>query len=76
VNFPPLDLPGRLGELPRDIPVVAYCRGRFCLFADDAVALLRREGFDAHRLDIGWSEWRALEESAASPDDARAATLA
>jgi rhodanese-related sulfurtransferase len=75
VNFPPLDLPDRLAELPRDIPVVAYCRGRYCLFADDAVALLRRAGFDAHRLDIGWSEWRALEESAGSPDDARAATL-
>jgi rhodanese-related sulfurtransferase/DNA-binding transcriptional ArsR family regulator len=75
VNFPPLDLPDRLAELPRDIPVVAYCRGRYCLFADDAVALLRREGFDAHRLDIGWSEWRALDESAATRGDRGVVTL-
>src|SRR3990172_9302856 len=39
--------------------IVAYCRGTYCLFADEAVALLRREGFDAVRLDGGWPEWRA-----------------
>ena len=56
----PVDvLPSRLGELPRDKPIVAYCRGAYCLFADEAVALLREHGFDAVRLDGGWPEWWA-----------------
>lgn len=53
------ELPGRLEELPRDKRIVAYCRGRYCLFADEAVALLREHGFDAHRLEGGWPEWLA-----------------
>jgi len=56
----PLDeLPSRLHELPRDKPIVAYCRGAYCLFADEAVALLREHGFAALRLDGGWPEWYA-----------------
>jgi len=39
--------------------VVAYCRGPFCLFAQDAVALLRRHGYQAHHLSDGVAEWRA-----------------
>lgn len=54
----PLDeLPTRLDELPRDKLIVAYCRGDYCLFADEAIALLRRHGFEALRLDGGWPEW-------------------
>jgi rhodanese-related sulfurtransferase len=53
------DLPSRLGELPKDRQIVAYCRGRYCLFADEAVAVLRRHGFDAVRVEGGWPEWRA-----------------
>lgn len=54
----PLDeLTARLAELPRDKRIVAYCRGAYCLFADEAVALLLRHGFDAIRLDGGWPEW-------------------
>ncbi len=58
VSMPVGELPGRLDELPRDRPIVAYCRGEFCLFADQAVALLREHGFNAVRLDGGWPEWR------------------
>ncbi|MGH2611143.1 MAG: ArsR/SmtB family transcription factor [Tepidiformaceae bacterium] len=72
VNFAPGDLPARLAELPRDRPIVAYCRGQYCLFADEAVALLREHGFDAHRLGGGWAEWRA-EQEAGSPARALAA---
>jgi rhodanese-related sulfurtransferase len=43
--------------LPRDRTLVVYCRGAYCQFADDAVAILRRAGFDAVRLDGGWPEW-------------------
>jgi rhodanese-related sulfurtransferase/DNA-binding transcriptional ArsR family regulator len=59
VNVTVEDLPHRIGELPRDKRIVAYCRGTYCLFADEAVALLREHGFDAVRLDGGWPEWFA-----------------
>ena len=59
ISLPLEELIVRLAELPRDRRIVAYCRGAYCLFADEAVALLRRHGFDAHRLEGGWPEWRA-----------------
>jgi len=58
-SMPLAELKKRLGELPKDVPVVAYCRGPFCLFAQDAVALLRRNGYQAHHLSDGVAEWRA-----------------
>ena len=59
LSVPVDELPKRLEELPRDRPIVAYCRGAYCLFADEAVAYLRRHGFDARRLAGGWPEWVA-----------------
>jgi rhodanese-related sulfurtransferase/biotin operon repressor len=53
------DLPGRLPELPRDRPIVAYCRGRYCVLAHDAVRLLAANGFDARRARDGVLEWRS-----------------
>jgi len=56
----PLDeLKKRLAELPKGVPVVAYCRGPFCLMAKDAVALLRKKGYRAFHLTDGVAEWRA-----------------
>lgn len=56
----PLDeLPQRLDELPRTLPVVTYCRGPFCLMAQEGVEILRAAGFAAHRLELGVAEWRA-----------------
>lgn len=56
----PLDeLEARLAELPKDRPIVAYCRGPFCLMARDAVDLLRACGFDALKLSDGVAEWAA-----------------
>lgn len=57
-NVPLADLETRLAELPFGIDVVAYCRGPWCVLAFEAVALLRREGRTAHRLDGGLPEWR------------------
>ena len=48
-----------LAELPRDVEVVAYCRGPYCVFSDEAVRLLHRHGFKARRLSEGFPEWRA-----------------
>lgn len=58
-SMPLSEIRRRLSDLPADRPVVAYCRGPFCLMAKDAVALLRRSGIRATRLDDGVAEWRA-----------------
>ena len=44
--------------LPRRREVVAYCRGPYCVYADDAVRLLRAHGLKARRLDVGYPEWQ------------------
>ena len=44
--------------LPRRREVVAYCRGPYCVYADDAVRLLRTHGLKARRLDVGYPEWQ------------------
>jgi rhodanese-related sulfurtransferase/DNA-binding HxlR family transcriptional regulator len=45
-------------ELPRRGQIVAYCRGPYCVYADDAVRLLQARGLNARRLDVGFPEWR------------------
>jgi rhodanese-related sulfurtransferase len=47
-----------LRALPKDAEVVAYCRGPYCVYADDAVRLLRRRGYRARRLQDGFPEWK------------------
>ena len=56
-SLPLAELKARLAELPRDKPIVAYCRGPFCFLAGDAVALLRAKGFKALHLRDGVAEW-------------------
>jgi rhodanese-related sulfurtransferase len=48
----------RLRSLPKDIEIVAYCRGPYCAYADEAVRQLRRRGFTARRLEDGFPEWK------------------
>ena len=56
----PIDkLARQLRHLPDDVEVVAYCRGPYCVFADDAVRLMRRRGRVARRLEDGYPEWRS-----------------
>jgi rhodanese-related sulfurtransferase/DNA-binding transcriptional ArsR family regulator len=57
-SLPISELERRLDALPRDADVVAYCRGPYCVYADDAVRLLRSQGFDARRLEDGFPEWK------------------
>jgi rhodanese-related sulfurtransferase len=51
-------LPKLVSDLPRRRQIVAYCRGPYCVYADDAVRLLRKHGLNARRLDVGFPEWR------------------
>ncbi|MFI5507825.1 metalloregulator ArsR/SmtB family transcription factor [Mycobacterium sp. NPDC051804] len=56
-SIPVSDLPARLTELPREKAFVAYCRGPYCVYADEAVEVLRANGLKAHRLTEGYPEW-------------------
>jgi rhodanese-related sulfurtransferase/DNA-binding MarR family transcriptional regulator len=52
------ELRKQLKALPADAEVVAYCRGPYCVYADDAVRELGRKGFKAARLEDGYPEWK------------------
>jgi rhodanese-related sulfurtransferase len=60
LSIPVAELEARLSELPLHKEIVAYCRGPYCVFADEAVALLRARGYRARRLDEGVADWRKL----------------
>ena len=57
LNIPVDDLQNKINKLPENQEIVAYCRGPFCVFADEAVELLCKKGFNAKRLDEGFPEW-------------------
>lgn len=57
-SIPITELERRLKEIPKRSTVVAYCRGPYCVFADDAVSLLRKHGYEALRLQTGFPEWK------------------
>ena len=58
VSVPLDELPVRLAGLPRDLEIVAYCRGPYCVMAPQGIALLRARGLTARRLEDGLPEWR------------------
>ncbi len=57
-SVPLSELAAHAAELPCGLPVVAYCRGPYCVFARAAVRALRRRGVDAVCLEDGFPEWR------------------
>jgi rhodanese-related sulfurtransferase/DNA-binding transcriptional ArsR family regulator len=59
LNIPLAELERRLGELPADREVIAYCRGPYCVLSFEAVATLRERGYLIHRLEDGYPEWKA-----------------
>lgn len=61
-SIPIGELPDRLEELPRDKTIVAYCRGAFCTYADEAVQLLKVSGFQAVRLEETYLDFKLLNE--------------
>lgn len=59
LNIPLGELESRLGELPTNREVIAYCRGSYCVLSYEAVAALREQGYLVRRLEDGYPEWKA-----------------
>ena len=59
VSVPLQELQQRLGALPKDREIVAYCRGPYCVLAPEAVRALRAHGYTATTMEDGVAEWRA-----------------
>jgi len=57
-SMPVEELDAQMAQLTREGEVIAYCRGPYCVYADDAVRILRARGLQARRLDVGFPEWR------------------
>lgn len=65
ISIPIEELDERLTELPDDVEIVAYCRGPYCVYADEAVRRLRAAGRRARRLEDGYPEWERAQRPAA-----------
>jgi rhodanese-related sulfurtransferase/DNA-binding transcriptional ArsR family regulator len=59
LSVPVDSLEAALQVLPKDKEIIAYCRGPYCVFSDEAVRVLRAQGYRASRLTEGFPEWRA-----------------
>ena len=59
-SMPLPEIERRLSELPKGKEIVAYCRGAFCLFSDEATRLLVSRGYRVRKLAEGIADWRAL----------------
>jgi rhodanese-related sulfurtransferase/DNA-binding transcriptional ArsR family regulator len=59
ISMPIGELKSRIKQLPKRRAIIAYCRGPYCVMAIEAVELLRKQGFKAHRLEQGVADWRA-----------------
>jgi rhodanese-related sulfurtransferase/DNA-binding transcriptional ArsR family regulator len=59
LSLPVSELKRRLREIPKGKEVIAYCRGRYCVYSLEAVTLLRKHGYDARRAHEGLPDWRA-----------------
>ena len=65
----PLDEIGkRIAELPKDKEIVAYCRGPFCLSAEEAAKLIASKGRKVSKLLDGVAEWRSAGMSLEAKD--------
>lgn len=60
INIPVEELADKIAELPKGSPIVAYCRGPYCVMAATAVQQLRAAGYPAARLEIGYPDWLRL----------------
>lgn len=60
ISIPIDELKERMSELPKQTEIIAYCRGPFCEYADEAVAILNKAGYKATRLEEGFPDWSIL----------------
>lgn len=58
ISVPMNELIAKLKDMSKDKQVIAYCRGPFCVLADEAVKILSEQGFNVRRLDEGYPEWK------------------
>jgi rhodanese-related sulfurtransferase/DNA-binding transcriptional ArsR family regulator len=58
INIQVKELSRKLNTLPQSKEYIAYCRGPFCVFADEAIQLLTKKGYKAKRLEQGFSDWK------------------
>jgi rhodanese-related sulfurtransferase/DNA-binding transcriptional ArsR family regulator len=58
ISIPLWELEPRIGEIPQDKEIVVYCRGPYCVYADEAIELLVAQGWKATRLEEGVVEWQ------------------
>ena len=56
-SIPIDELQSRLAELPKEQEIVAYCRGAYCVFADEAVEVLKAAGYQVYRMQEGYPDW-------------------
>lgn len=61
VSIPLAQLKKRLGELPRNKTIIAYCRGPLCVMSADAVKILREKKIKAIRMEDGYVEWKLIQ---------------
>lgn len=69
ISIPIDQLDQRLAELPTTTHIVAYCRGPYCVYADQAVRRLDATGHTAHRLEEGYPEWERSRHQGTGSDD-------
>ena len=58
ISIPMNELMDNLKNIAKDKEIIAYCRGPFCVLADEAVKLLKEQGYHVSRLDEGYPEWK------------------
>ncbi len=58
ISVPMNELIAQLKNIPKDKEIIAYCRGPFCVLADEAVKILNEKGYRVRRLDEGYPEWK------------------
>lgn len=58
ISVPMNELIGKLKTITKDKEIIAYCRGPFCVLADEAVKILSEQGYNVRRLDEGYPEWK------------------
>src|SRR5690606_15385437 len=56
-SIPIDELEGRLSDLSPEQEIVAYCRGPYCVFADEAIEILTKHGYHARRIQKGYPDW-------------------